>query len=240
MEAIVLAAGLGTRLRPLTDQLPKALVPVAGVPMLERVLRRLAAAGATRVVINTHHHADMIETFVRERDGFGVDIHFSRETGDAPLETGGGVQQAVRFLSLEKPFLVHNVDVVTDLPLRHLFEAHRPPDLATLAVTDAETRSPLLVDDQGVFGVRFPSGTERRAREPVGTVLERAFCGVSVLSQAFPSLVTETGAFSIIPVYLRLITAGHRVATWEARDAFWTDIGTHESLRQANDLLAGT
>lgn len=234
---MILAAGLGTRLRPLTERLPKALVPVAGVPMLERVARRLVTAGATRLVINTHHHATMIEEFVRQRAGFGVDVRISREEGEAPLETGGGVQQAATFLSLASPFLVHNADVITDLPLRQLFDAHRQQDLATLAVVDAETRSPLLVDDDGVCGVRFPSGEDRMGRPPTGRVRPRAFCGVSVVSPALPSLMTETGAFSIIPVYLRLMADGHRVAAWEARDALWTDIGTHESLARANQLL---
>ena len=101
MEAIILAAGLGTRLRPLTDRIPKALVPVDGVPVLERAARRLVAAGAHRLVINTHHFGERIEAYVAEHDGFGVDVRFSRETGDAPLETGGGIQQAARLMDLD-------------------------------------------------------------------------------------------------------------------------------------------
>ena len=238
MEAIILAAGLGTRLRPLTDRIPKALVEMDGVPMLERVARRLVAAGARRLVINTHHLGEQIEAFFEANGGFGVDVRFSRETGDAPLETGGGIQQAARHLELEAPFVVHNADVVTNLDLIELMEAHRDGTLATLAVTDAETRSPLLLDDLGVVGVRYPSGEERLAREPAGVVHEAAFCGVSVLSPDLLRHMTETGAFSVIPVYLRLIAAGERVAAHDIGPAFWTDVGTPERLDEATRLVA--
>lgn len=238
MEAIILAAGLGTRLRPLTDRIPKALVEVDGVPVLERAARRLVEAGADRLIINTHHFGEQIERYVEDRDGFGVDVRFSRETGEAPLETGGGIQQAARHMELRAPFIVHNADVVTDLPIRELLEAHDDHDLATLAITDAETRSPLLVDERGMLGVRYPSGEEKLAREPVGSVRPASFCGVSVVSPALPGLMTETGAFSVIAVYLRLIADGARVAVWDAGDILWADIGTLERLREANRLVA--
>ena len=238
MEAIILAAGLGTRLRPLTDRIPKALIEVDGVPMLARVARHLLAAGARRLVVNTHHLGEQIEEYVRANDGFGADVLFSRETGDAPLETGGGIKKAARLLDLDTPFLVHNADVVTDLDVRALYQAHDPADLATLAVTTAETRSPLLVDEKGVLGVRYPSGTEKRAREPVGQVRERAFCGVSVISPELPGLMTETGAFSVIPVYLRLIAEGQGVAAREIGAAYWLDVGTPERLEEASRLVA--
>jgi N-acetyl-alpha-D-muramate 1-phosphate uridylyltransferase len=238
LEAIILAAGLGTRLRPLTDRIPKALVPVDGIPVLERAARRLVEAGARRLVINTHHFGAQIEAFVAARDGFGVDVRFSRETGDAPLETGGGIQHAARLMDLDAPFLVHNADVVTDLALRGLHAAHHAGDLATLAVARRETRSPLLIDDGGVVGVRYPSGAERLARHPHGAVRELAFCGVSAISPELPVLLTETGTFSIIPAYLRLIAEGHRVAVWEMEGTYWSDIGTPERLDEATRLLA--
>ena len=238
MEAIILAAGLGTRLRPLTDRIPKALVEVDGVPMLERVARRLVDAGAHRLVINTHHLGEQIEDFVRDRDGFGVEVLFSRETGDAPLETGGGILQASRFLDLEEPFIVHNADVVTNLDIRALVDAHDPAVIATLAVTGVHTRSPLLLDDDGVVGVRYPSGTEKLAREAVGPTRPRSFSGVSVISPELPELMTETGAFSVIPVYLRLIAEGRTVAAREIGDAYWTDVGTPERLEEASRLVA--
>ncbi|HUE77707.1 MAG TPA: nucleotidyltransferase family protein [Longimicrobiales bacterium] len=239
MEAIILAAGVGSRLRPLTDRIPKALVEVAGVTMLERVARRVVDAGARRIVINTHHHAEQIETFVRGVDGFGVEVRFSRETGEAPLETGGGIKAAADSLELNGPVLVHNVDILTDLPIPSLVDAHDNETIATLAVADRETRSPILLDDLGVVGVRYPSGGERIARAPRGTVREAAFCGISVISPELPALMTETGAFSVIPVYLRLIGDGRHVGAWDAGDVVWTDIGTHEQLAEANRRFAG-
>ncbi|MBW3552110.1 MAG: NTP transferase domain-containing protein [Gemmatimonadetes bacterium] len=238
MEAIILAAGLGTRLRPLTDRIPKALVEVDGVTMLERVARRLVDAGAHRLVINTHHLGELIEGFVRARDGFGVEVRFSRETGDAPLDTGGGIQQAARLMELREPFMVHNSDVITDLSLPALLAAHDPGALATLAVARAETRSPLLLDDAGVIGVRYPSGSEQLARPVQGTLREGAFSGISVVSPALPGLMTESGAFSVIVAYLRLIAEGRRVDAWDIGDALWADIGTPERLEEASRLLA--
>lgn len=238
MEAIILAAGLGTRLRPLTDRIPKALVEVDGVPMLERVARRVIDAGAHRLIINTHHLGQQIEDFVRARDDFGVEIRFSRETGASPLDTGGGIQQAARFMELREPFIVHNSDVVTDLSLPDLLAAHEGEPVATLAVNHAETRSPLLLDDAGVVGVRFPSGSEQLARPVEGTLREGAFSGVSVVSPALPGLMTESGAFSVISVYLRLIAAGHQVEAYDSGDALWADIGTAERLEAATRLMA--
>ena len=238
MEAIILAAGPGTRLRPLTDRIPKALVEVDGVPMLERVARRLVNAGVHRLIINTHHLGQQIEDFVRARDGFGVEVQFSRETGAAPLDTGGGIQQAARLMELRAPFFVHNSDVVTDLSLPDLLAAHDDESVATLAVNRAETRSPLLIDDGGVVGVRFPSGSEQLARPVEGTLKAGAFSGVSVVSAALPGLMTERGAFSVISVYLRLIGAGRRVEAYDIGDALWEDIGTPERLETATRLMA--
>ena len=238
MEAIILAAGLGTRLRPLTDRIPKALVEVDGVPMLERVARRVVAAGAHRLIINTHHLGQQIEDFVRARDGFGVEVLFSRETGAAPLDTGGGIQQAARLMELREPFIVHNSDVVTNLSLPNLLAAHDAEAVATLAVNRAETRSPLLLDDGGVVGVRFPTGTEQLARPVEGTLREGAFSGVSVVSPDLPRLMTDSGAFSVISVYLRLIAAGGRVEAYDIGDALWADIGTPERLEAATRLMA--
>src|SRR5262245_31371443 len=119
MDAMILAAGLGTRLAPLTDATPKALVEVGGVPMLERVARRLVEAGAPRLVVNVCPFADRIEAFVRARHGFGVECAISRES-PAPLETGGGLLAAAPLLQDDGPVVLHNVDVLTDLSIRDL------------------------------------------------------------------------------------------------------------------------
>jgi NDP-sugar pyrophosphorylase family protein len=240
---MILAAGLGTRLRPLTDGVPKALVEVSGVPMLEHVARRLVSCGATRLIINVHHHADAIERFIEERQGFGVEVRVSREAGPAPLDTGGGLLAAAGHFSSGEPFILHNVDVVSDIDLAALYAAHvesSPEALATLATSERATSRPLLVDREGVCGVaNRHTGWTRQPRDPVSEVRELCFCGLHVISPVLLELVSERGTFSIIDTYMRLIGDGYRLAAFDIRDAWWVDIGTLERLEQARQLSGG-
>lgn len=240
MEAMILAAGLGTRLRPLTEHTPKALIEVAGIPMLERVARRLIEAGADRLIVNVHHHADHIERFFEEHRDFGVEVRLSREE-EAPLETGGGLAAASGLFGKEAPFFLHNVDVVSDLNLRAMYAAHlADPEfrLATLAVSRRETSRPLLVDEVGVCGVaNRDQGWRRQARAPRGTVEELGFSGVHVVSPEIFGLMHERGAFSIIDVYMRLIAEGHRVAALDIGDAAWFEVGNLERLERARRFV---
>jgi NDP-sugar pyrophosphorylase family protein len=236
---MIFAAGLGARLRPLTDRCPKALVPVAGVPLLERVARRLVDAGATRLVVNVCPFADEIEAFIRSRRGFGVDTTLSRES-PAPLETGGGLLAARDLLTTGAEFFLHNVDVVTDLPLRDLLAAHRrEKPLATLAVMERKTSRRLLFDDRGLLG-RVDDARDLRllARDPVGPISELGFAGVHVADPALPGLLTERGAFSILDPYLRLAAAGRRIAPYRVDGCSWIDVGRPADLERANALLA--
>ncbi len=241
MDAMILAAGLGTRLRPLTDSCPKALVPVGGVPMLERVARRLVAAGADRLVVNVHAFADRIEALVRARDGFGAEVLLSREP-DAPLETGGGLLAARGFLRGDAPFFLHNVDVVTDLPLDALYAAHRGSaplaTLATLAVMDRPTSRRLLFDDRGLVG-RTDDAKRLRclARRPSGPVREVGFAGVHVLSPAILPRISERGAFPILDLYLRLVAEGGTIRAFRADGCLWIDVGRPADLARADALL---
>lgn len=235
MDAFILSAGLGTRLRPLTDRLPKALVPVAGVPMLERVARRLIEAGADRLVVNAHYLAEQVDEFLRAHDGFGVPFHVSHEPGDAPLDTGGGLLHAARFLRGDSPFFMHNCDVHSDIPLGDMYAAHlRDEPLATLAAAERESRSPLLFDDAGLTGIAYRGGSRRLVREPEGRVRELGFCGIHVVSPALIERITERGTFSIVDVYLRLARAGERIVPFRADAYHWIDIGTFEGLEEAS------
>lgn len=239
MDAMIFAAGLGTRLRPLTDTIPKALIEVGGIPILERVARRLIAAGATRLVVNVHHHADQVRRFIEERDGFGVETLISAEEEEL-LETGGGLLHAARLFRRDRPFILHNGDIMTDLDLRALYDAHDEAGaLATVAVMRRATSRHLLFDatrtmcgySNGITGVR------EMPRAPVGMVEEMAFCGVHVISPRIFDLIVERGAFSIIPLYLRLVGAGHRIARFDFTGDVWVDIGRPEELERAR-LLA--
>jgi len=248
---MILAAGRGERLRPLTDRIPKPLIEVGGVPMLERVARGLVEAGAHRLIINVCHGAETIERFVTEHGGFGVEVVFSRESPE-PLETGGGLLLAAPHFEADAPFFLHNGDILTDLDLLALYEAHTAvglvlaggagartePPIATLAVARRETSRPLLVDDDGVCGrANRTEGWELIARHAGSGAAEVGFTGVHVLSPAILDRLTESGAFSIVESYMRLITEGERVCTFDVTDAAWLDVGTPERLERAQRLF---
>lgn len=237
MEAMILAAGLGTRLRPLTHTTPKALVEVGGVPLLERVARRLVEAGAHRLVVNVSPHADLIRAAIAERDGFGVDVRVSEEP-DGPLDTGGGIKHARALFDADAPFLLHNVDILTDIDLGALYADHDDGRLATLAVRAADTDRYLLFDDRGLLGYAY-GGEERTNRAPEGDVVRADFCGVQVISPGiFEALEAEADSkFSIITTYLRLADAGARIVPFDVGDALWIDVGTHERLAEAEKAV---
>jgi NDP-sugar pyrophosphorylase family protein len=222
VKAMILAAGVGSRLRPLTDAMPKALVEVGGVTMLERAVRRLQKAGAKELIINVFHLADKIEAFLALKKNFGLRIELSRET--TLLDTGGGLKNAAWFFDDGRPFLLHNVDVVSDLDLAALYQAHlEKPALATLAVRQRQTQRLLSFDEAGLLN---ETGSTRLA-----------FDGVHVVSpDIFPKL-TETGAFPVAAAYRRLAAAGETIRAYRADGSRWLDIGSAERLEEAR-LLA--
>jgi len=223
MKAMVFAAGLGTRLRPLTDELPKALVDVNGATLLELVLKKLAAAGADEFVINTHHFHEKIEAFLRAKNNFGLRIELSREEA-FPLETGGGLKKAAAFFNDGKPFFAYNADVYSEMDLGALYAAHLAAGaLATLAVRQRPTKRHLMFD--GEMGLR---GREGEAAAP--GLRPFAFSGIQVVSPEIFGKMSETGVFSITAVYLRLAAAGEKIKGSEDKSPFWCDIGDLERL----------
>lgn len=220
---MVFAAGLGTRLRPLTDGAPKALLDVNGAPMLELVIRRLAAAGVTELAVNTHHFHEKIADFLRSKNNFGLRLELSREEG-FPLETGGGLKQAAAFFNDGKPFFAYNADVYSEMDLGALYARHLAGGaLATLAVRDRASRRRLL----------FDAGMALKGREGEveGAGLKPfAFSGIQVVSPEIFAGISETGVFSITGVYLRLAAAGEKIAGFEDKSPFWCDIGDLERL----------
>jgi MurNAc alpha-1-phosphate uridylyltransferase len=237
---MILAAGLGTRLGDITRDLPKALVDVAGTPIIERVAHRLIDAGADRLIINVHHHAQRIIDFVRSRDCFGVPVEFSHES-DSPLETGGGLLHAAPLFRRDAPFLLHNVDVLCAQDLRALYAAHvaTTDALATLAVNTRHSTRYLLFDEDGLCG-RIDRRVHARAEmhAPCNDVREYAFAGIHVISPALLDRITEQGAFSIIDLYLRLTREGERITHYDIGSALWLEIGNPERLEAARRALA--
>jgi len=244
MEAMVLAAGAGTRLGPLTDQLPKALVPVGGKPLLEWVIANLAKAGARRIIINTHHHEGMIRDFVREYGPEDIEFVFSHEP-DGPYETGGGVFHAAPLFEKRSPFLLHNADVLSTIPLADLVDRHEASRhsgeerlIASLAVQDRDSRRVLLFDNLGLIGWqnqgsdRGPDGRVQ-VREPVGLIRRKAFTGIHVLDPRVFDLSQRTGSFSIISLYLELAAEGWMIQPLDVSREKWIDVGTPERLAEA-------
>ena len=248
---MILAAGLGTRLRPLTHHTPKPLVEVDGVPMLERVARRLLDAGADRILVNVSHLAEQVEAYVRDADwqtpdGAPVEVVISDEP-DGPLETGGGIKKAIGFFRRGAPFLVHNADILTDVDLRALWEAQRDASdgrLATLAVAPARTERALLFDDGGLAGYTLDGGEPKRMRDAQGEGRVLDFCGVQACAPALLDVVAAEAedTFSIMDTYLRQAKAGERVAAFEgtaSRPNRFLDVGTLDRLKKANAVVAG-
>ncbi|MDT8435687.1 MAG: NTP transferase domain-containing protein [Gemmatimonadota bacterium] len=248
LDALVFAAGLGRRLRPLTLETPKALVDVGGVTMLERTVRRLAAAGAERIVVNAHAHlarvadeVDRLAALMRSapttRPGAEpAELMLSPEPA-RPLETGGGLRLAAPLLHGDRPILLHNVDVLTGFDLRALVAAHRADDgrLATLAVHERRASRLLAFDPLGLCArVHADGGREDTARAPRGPVRRLAFTGVHVVSPRILGLLSgEKEVFSIVDAYLHLAAAGERIAPFDAGTAAWWEIGTPERLAAA-------
>lgn len=236
MTGFVFAAGKGTRLQPLTDRVPKALVEVGGRPLLARTAERLVSAGCDRLIVNTAYLADQIEAYIDERGGdLGVSTQLSFEPG-GPYETGGGLLHARDLLSGE-PILIHNVDILSEIDLPALYAAHDETCLATLAVREAETDRYLLFDDVGLVGYAH-DGQERQVREAEGTLHRYDFCGVQVASAGLVDRFEETGTFSIMTPYLRLAKEKAGIRPYHVGAAFWLDVGTHERLEAAERYVS--
>lgn len=238
MDAIVFAAGHGTRLRPHTDQRPKALVEVGGRTLLEHVAARLVAAGATRLVVTACAFAEQIAAFVAAHD-LGAETRLSLEPG-GPYETGGGLLAARAHLRGDRPVLLHNVDVLSDLPLRALVAGHVARGaLATLAVMERASSRQLLFDAQGLLGrTDDAQGLELRARPSTGPVERLAFAGVHVLDPALPGRLTERGTFPILVPYLRLAGEGARLLPYRVDGCAWIDVGRPADLERARSGFA--
>jgi mannose-1-phosphate guanylyltransferase len=233
MKAMILAAGLGTRLRPLTENRPKALVEVAGRTLLEIALARLRSFGISDVILNAHHFADMILEYLNKNDNFGMRIEVSRE--DALLDTGGGLKKAAYFFRESEPFILHNVDVISTIDLARMLQFHTEGQvLATLAVQDRKTSRYLLFDEAGqLCGRRFGSDEKTELVRPSQQVQALAFSGIHVISSRLFSMMNEEGAFSIINSYLRLAAQGEKILSFRADNYYWRDLGRPENVAQA-------
>jgi len=239
MRAMVLAAGLGTRLRPLTDEWPKALVEIGGRTLLEITLKRLRGFGFREVIINVHHLADRIVDYLKVNRNFGMRIEVSRE--EVLLDTGGGLKKAGWFFlenvqCAEEPFVLHNVDVISTIDLGGMVEAHKKKGaLVTLAVQGRDSSRQLLFDEElRLCGRR--AGREAKAEVVRASKNPQAlaFTGIHVISPRLITLMSEDGAFSIIDTYLRLARL-ETIQGYRVDEFYWRDLGKPEQLRQAEE-----
>jgi mannose-1-phosphate guanylyltransferase len=255
MKAMILAAGLGTRLRPLTDDRPKALVEVAGRTLLEIAISRLRTFGVREVIVNTHHYADAVIEYLKANDNFGMRIEVSRE--EALLDTSGGLKNAAWFFleadgSRQDQFILHNVDVISNIDLGRMMRFHTEHKaLATLAVQDRQTSRYLLFDGQGqLCGRRTVRGANAEAPNPEDAQVEMvrpapdvqalAFSGIHIISPSIFAKMEEEGAFSIITTYLQLAAQGEKLIAYRADEYYWRDLGRPEDLaKAAQDLESG-
>ncbi|MCD8317428.1 MAG: nucleotidyltransferase family protein [Paraprevotella sp.] len=243
MEAMIFAAGLGTRLKPLTDTMPKALVPVGGKPLLEILIRKLAASGFTDIVINVHHFADQIIRFVEAHDSFGVRIRFSDESRGL-LDTGGGIRKAVPLLRegnpSGRPFLVHNVDILSNVDLAEFYR-HGAEASALLLVSERETQRYLLFDDEnrlvGWTNVKTGEVKSPYAGLDVAGCRKYAFAGIHLFSpRLFPYFEGIADRFSIIDFYLSVCDR-EPIYAYPRPGLKLLDVGKQDTLRRAEEFF---
>jgi NDP-sugar pyrophosphorylase family protein len=234
MKAMLLAAGLGTRLAPFTNDHPKALAPLGDSTLLEWNIRYLQRAGIREVIVNVHHFAGQIEEAIRLSGGWGSMLSISDERGEV-LETGGGLKKAAPFFAGEEAFLVMNVDVLTDLDLEALIARHlQDGPLATLAVMQRSSSRCLLFDEGGrLRGWRNAGTGEMRGKEGV----PYAFTGIQVISGKLLQSIHREGKFSLIDVYLQAAAEGGDIRGYDHTGDRFLDVGKPETLAAAPDLF---
>ena len=253
-NAMIFAAGLGTRLKPYTDHCPKAMVEVAGMPMIAHQLLKLKQEGFQRVVINVHHYAEQIIDYVNAHQGFGLDIAFSDERGQL-LDTGGGIRKAIPLFDADGPVLIHNVDIFSNADLKALYDSHIADKAdASLLVSERATSRYFVFDDKDhlVGWKNIHTGEVRTAHDSLRPALElltgdgepyrlRAFAGIHVISPTlFPLLKEQGEVFSITNFYWQH-SAQHRIRCVEAHKEFqWVDAGKPEALPRAAEIVSIT
>jgi len=240
MKAMIFAAGLGTRLKPMTDFLPKALVPIAGKPLLEHVILKLKNAGFDEIIVNVHHFPDQIIDFLKKNDYFGIRIEVSDER-DVLLDTGGGIRKAAWFFDDGKPFLVHNVDILSNIDLGALYHQHlRTNSLATLVVSQRDTFRYLLFDDN----LRLNGWINEKTGETKPENLKKiefynklAFSGIQVLSpKVFDLMENLKPKFPIMDFYLSN-AASQTISGFIPQDFKMMDVGKLDVLDEAERFV---
>lgn len=238
---MIFAAGFGTRLGPLTENKPKALVEINGTPILELLIMRMIKFGLKDIIINVHHFAEQIISFLENKNHFNINIKISQETNI--LGTGGGLKKAGLFFDDNSPFLVHNVDILTNFTYENLIKHHKEQkNLATLVLMERETSRYFIVDknDQICGHGNDDIHLIRTMKSPCYMNNKMAFSGIHMISPKIFDLIKEEGKFSIVNLYLRLIAEGHRIGAYHMPACYWKDLGTKKHIQAAeSDISKG-
>ncbi len=241
LKALLFAAGLGTRLKEYTQNKPKALVELAGKPLLQHAILHLKQFGITDITINVYHFAEQIISFIDENQSFGINIHISDER-DELLDTGGGLKKAAPFLAGNEPILIYNVDVISNLDLNELLCYHQQNQaLATLVVRSRQTSRYLMFDQElHLAGWKnFSNGETRISREETFAEAQPlAFSGIHLVQPELLGLITEEGKFPIMDLYLRL-AQNHPIKAFVDNSDLWVDLGKPDQLDAAEKLFRG-
>jgi len=236
MKALIFAAGLGTRLKPLTDNKPKALVEIEGETLLYYAIQKLKKHGYNQIIINTHHFSNQIIDFTKSND-FGVRLEISDET-DNLLNTGGGLQKARWFFDDDEPFLVYNVDILSNIDIDDMLKQHKESNaLVTLAVMDRKTsRYFLFDDDNNLCGWRNKKDEKEILIHQKPDLHEFAFSGIQIINPRYFSLVNKEGSFPIVDVYLDL-AKNNIIKAYNHTDTVWCDFGKLPELENAKHII---
>lgn len=239
MKALIFAAGLGTRLKEFTNDRPKALVELAGRPLLQHTIEKLIGFGVNEITINVHHFADQVISFIDNHRFVNAEIHISDER-DYLLDTGGGLKKAAPFLEGDEPILLHNVDVISNLDLKALERFHlNSKSLATLSIRKRETSRYLMFDkDLQLAGWKnIATGESIVSRENnFAEATQYAFSGIHIIQPELIKLISEEGKFPIIDLYLRLATT-EKITGYIDHSSVWMDLGKPEQLQNAENLF---
>ncbi|MCU0414375.1 MAG: nucleotidyltransferase family protein [Ignavibacteriaceae bacterium] len=238
MRAMILAAGLGTRLKPLTDSTPKALIKIKGRTLLELQISKLKAEGFDQIIINVHHFADQIEDYLKQNNFFNCSIEISDEK-EKLLETGGGLKKASHFFSDEDPFLVYNVDILSNINLNKLMDFHLvSSSIATLAVQDRSSSRKFLFDKSNTLcgWVNENSGEKIMARDAESELLTYSFSGIQVVDPKMFKYFPDKNVFSLIELYLAVAKKENIIGYVHNEDE-WIDLGKMENLHEAEKVF---
>ena len=238
MKAMILAAGLGTRLKPITNDIPKALVRLGDKNLLEYAILRLKKFGVSEIIINIHHHADKIIDYLKGAHYSNITIELSME--DQLLNTGGGLKKAAWFLKGEDPFLLLNVDIISDIDLKKFADYHRRyKGLATVAVRTRKTKRYLLFnDDYQLIGWKSEdTGEQIIVKKETPFILPFSFMGIHAISPEIFTKMPQKDTFSIIDFYLDLAGQGEIIKAFRSNSSLWFDVGKLGNLKTLQEII---